>query len=561
MGWGDDDYAPRGERAAALGKGVEMRLKLGLVALLALGAALSTAVQKYHLTDLGTLPGGSESVVNSVNVSGQAVGASTIADGDTHAFLYAGGSMTDLGTLGGAFSTALWVNAPGAVVGQSSLFGDHSFHAFLYSSGAMTDLGTLGGTWSVGWAINDSGQVAGSAATAGRAQHAFLYSGGVMTDLGTLGATSSEGLAVNDSGQVVGDSSTTDGAFHAFLYSAGVMSDLGTLGGTYSMAVGINAWGQAVGWANTSGDATFHAVLYSSGAVTDLGALDGVCSAANGINDAGQVVGSYSSTLDFSSTRPFVYSAGVMLDLNDLLDASGVGYAVLTADSISNNGTIAATGTTPSGEYHALLLTPLPQNGLTNINAVPGSTGAVVTWNSSVASTSEVDWGTTTSYGGVITSSVMTESHSMTITGLKPGTLYHYRVSSTDAYGNKVTSCDQTFVTGGSTTGGNGQFSTTITKLPGGGYNVAGTFTYTGGETMFWTYLVDVSLGAANLQPDISFGTLYNVGTTVPFSLTFPASAGTSGSTVLLKYQIQYTSMSNLVQIVTINGNYRIKLP
>jgi probable HAF family extracellular repeat protein len=76
-----------------------------------------------------------------------------------------------------------------------------------------------------------------------------------------------------------------------------------------------------------------------------------------GINASGQVVG---AVWDVSSqdTHAFLYSGGVMLDLNSLLDASGSGYTFEEAKGIADNGMIAATGLTPSGESHAVLLTP-----------------------------------------------------------------------------------------------------------------------------------------------------------------------------------------------------------
>ena len=58
--------------------------------------------------------------------------------------------------------------------------------------------------------------------------------------------------------------------------------------------------------------------------------------------------------------------------------------------------------------------------------------------------------GTTTGYG---TSSprnpALVESHFVTLNGLAPNTTYHYRVRSTDAYGNVGASTDATFTTPG----------------------------------------------------------------------------------------------------------------
>ena len=55
--------------------------------------------------DLGTL-GGLGSRALAINGSGQIVGTSVTASGQTHAFLWQEGAMIDLGTLGGKYSEA-----------------------------------------------------------------------------------------------------------------------------------------------------------------------------------------------------------------------------------------------------------------------------------------------------------------------------------------------------------------------------------------------------------------------------------------------------------------------
>jgi len=73
---------------------------------------------------------------------------------------------------------------------------------------------------------------------------------------------------------------------------------------------------------------------------------------------------------------------------------------------------------------------------------------ATITWSSNEAASTQVQYGTTTSYG---TSTTLNTSlvlpHSVGITGLSAGTLYHYRVLSTDEAGNTTVSTDRTFTT------------------------------------------------------------------------------------------------------------------
>lgn len=92
--------------------------------------------------------------------------------------------------------------------------------------------------------------------------------------------------------------------------------------------------------------------------------------------------------------------------------------------------------------------TPAPT--ITNIAA--GSvttTGAVVTWTTSQAASSKVEYGLTTSYGSQTSvDNTQVTAHSMTLTGLSQSTTYHYRVTSGNTNGTTVSS-DYTFTTAG----------------------------------------------------------------------------------------------------------------
>jgi hypothetical protein len=64
-----------------------------------------------------------------------------------------------------------------------------------------------------------------------------------------------------------------------------------------------------------------------------------------------------------------------------------------------------------------------------------------------------VEYGLTASYGSLSYESVATgTSHNLVLTGLKGGSLHHYRVKSLDASGQTAVSGDFTFTTTGAVT-------------------------------------------------------------------------------------------------------------
>jgi hypothetical protein len=73
---------------------------------------------------------------------------------------------------------------------------------------------------------------------------------------------------------------------------------------------------------------------------------------------------------------------------------------------------------------------------------------ASINWTTDEASDSQIDYGTTTSYGSSSSlNSAMVTSHLQALAGLSANTLYHYRVKSKDAAGNLSVSGDYTFTT------------------------------------------------------------------------------------------------------------------
>ncbi|HET6455837.1 MAG TPA: family 10 glycosylhydrolase, partial [Armatimonadota bacterium] len=97
-----------------------------------------------------------------------------------------------------------------------------------------------------------------------------------------------------------------------------------------------------------------------------------------------------------------------------------------------------------------LVLGGTPPPTISNVQASNiGTNSATITWTTDQAATSKVDYGLTTSYGSStpLDSNLVT-SHSMSLGGLAPSTLYHYRVTSSNTNGTSYSS-DYTFTTNG----------------------------------------------------------------------------------------------------------------
>jgi hypothetical protein len=92
--------------------------------------------------------------------------------------------------------------------------------------------------------------------------------------------------------------------------------------------------------------------------------------------------------------------------------------------------------------------TSLPPIIITDISVDSiAETSARISWTTNVASTSRVDYGTTTSYGQNVYAALQVTSHAITLTGLSAGTTYHYKVTSTRGGYQDGVSSDATFTT------------------------------------------------------------------------------------------------------------------
>ena len=148
------------------------------------------------MIDLGTL-GGTFGFPVGLNNRGQVIGLSSlVGDQNSDPFLWDGKELIDMFTtgIGGNFLSANSINESGEVVGAAAFQG-HPFDAAIWRNGVVTDLGTLSGDcFSQAFVMNSRGQIAGNSATCdGQTIRAALWEDGRVFDLNTLRRKSSPG--------------------------------------------------------------------------------------------------------------------------------------------------------------------------------------------------------------------------------------------------------------------------------------------------------------------------------------------------------------------------------
>jgi probable HAF family extracellular repeat protein len=335
----------------------------------------SAEAQSYELTDVGVLPGATDSTAHAINAFGQVTGTS----GES-AFRYTKEAKQPLENAAErspkGFHRGFGINASGVIAGDST-FGTPYHRAALFNNGLATELGTLrGGVYSRANAINSQGWVVGfTSANLDQADgSAFLIRafdrGARMTDLGTLGGEHAQAWSVNDSGYVTGNANNDpeSKSTRAFLWHEKTgMVDLGTLAGDFSYGTFVNENTHVIGYSTINADNDrVHAFLHDGSTMMDLGSLGGASmesdrSYALGVNSADEVVGY--SYLPPGENRlqqvGFIYRRGVMTDLNQLIGDAAKRYQVRSATAINDKGQIAAIAfDTQTESFRGVLLTP-----------------------------------------------------------------------------------------------------------------------------------------------------------------------------------------------------------
>ena len=116
-------------------------------------------------------------------------------------------------------------------------------------------------------------------------------------------------------------------------------------------------------------------------------------------------------------------------------------FRVLSSDA-AGNPALSADGTfTTSADLRAPVISAVAVGSLT-------ISSAAVSWTTDEAASSQVEYGLTAAYGSLtVLDAGLVLAHDVPLAGLTAGTLYHFRVLSSDAAGNPALSADGTFTT------------------------------------------------------------------------------------------------------------------
>lgn len=180
----------------------------------------------------------------------------------------------------------------------------------------------------------------------------------LVTDLGNLGMQSIEAEAINNLSDIAGIANGVPFRLSA----SGEMATFPTLGGTYVYVASINAVGDVAGSSNMPFRPTSlfdtHGCLWRNGIPSDVDTLNSNGSVARGMNARGDVVG-YFYPPQLDPSHAFLYTDGTMHDLNALLDGSGDGWILRSADGINDSQQIAGMGL-HHGRLEPFLAEPVP---------------------------------------------------------------------------------------------------------------------------------------------------------------------------------------------------------
>ena len=216
-------------------------------------------------------------------------------------------------------------NSSGLLPGRNVLSATGFERALAIQDGKVTILADLGGDGGTARGVNGKGDIVGFLDSDGLLNDKFKNTAVMwkkdatgeykLTDFGTFGATQASLRDINNAGVMIGATTTM------------VSTTVGTV------------------TTNVNSNTLF--TLDAAGNFKDLGSLGGTTGSVNGINEFGTVVGASQNA--GKTNRAFIYSGGVMTDLNNVvgntLTYNGAAVTLTSATSINNFGDVTATGT------------------------------------------------------------------------------------------------------------------------------------------------------------------------------------------------------------------------
>jgi len=218
-------------------------------------------------------------------------------------------------------------------------------------------------------------------------------------------------------------------------------------GTTYDFAVvSTPSGGTAVTSTNYSLATLASAMVISNVQTSAISSSGATITWTTSVAASSQVV--YGTTAAYGLSSPAVSTLATSHSVTLTGLAAGTTYDFAVVSTPSGGTAVTSTNYSLATLAGAMVISNVQLSGIT-------SSGATMTWTTSVAASSQVVYGTSTGYGS--TSPVvatMATSHSVTLTGLAAGTTYDCAAVSTPSGGQAITSSNYSFATLASSSSG-----------------------------------------------------------------------------------------------------------
>jgi hypothetical protein len=229
-------------------------------------------------------------------------------------------------------------------------------------------------------------------------------------------------------------------------YSHGVVLTGLNPGTTYYFVAQSTAANGATGYSTTysfttTGMATSPAPAISSVVVTGITSTSATITWTTDQASSSQV--NYGTTTSYgsSSTPDTTLVTSHSVTLTGLTAGRTYNFDVVSANASSVSSTSANSTFSTTGAGSAPVISNVATTGIS-------STSVTITWTTDQATSSLVNYGTTAAYGSTSAlNATLVTSHSVTLTGLTPGTSYDFDVVSANTANASATSANSTFIT------------------------------------------------------------------------------------------------------------------